>query len=247
MSRYTCLVLLIALLGLAIGILDDGIVIDRPVAATEAQVRAKDEQIAGSEEQVAPTDEEIAALVEQLVSPNSAPVVKSVYAEYPPGYDKVAQKKVHHAFHELRKLSPRSFPFLFDHMDDKRYCLTADAGDFDRNYTVGELCRDILSSHLQSDVWDHKSGGTSFRRRPDQPDYLAHHKLFEPKAAKEWWKTRKDKSLRELQIEVLEWVVEEEVKAPDKYPEAERAKIRETVKKLKASEKPLEPGFPFSR
>jgi len=117
----------------------------------------------------------------------------------------------------------------------------------DRNYTVGHLCRDILASHLQSDVWDHKPGGTSFRRRPSEPDYLKHHKLFEPEHAREWWAEHKDKSLRELQLEVLEWVLAEETKLPDKYTDAQREKVRQRLEALRKSKTPLKAGYPFSR
>jgi hypothetical protein len=193
------------------------------------------------------TDEQMEALVNDLVSPNQAPRTGLPNAKYPAGYDHEAQKRVRRAFHKLRELAPRSFPFLFDHFDDKRYSLTADSGDTDKNYTVGKLCRDILASHLQSDEWDHKEGGTSFRSRPSEPDYLAHYKLFQAEHAKKWWAERKDKSLRELQLEVLEWVLAEETAAPEKYSDAQRERAKKRLNDLRESKSPLKPGFPFAK
>ncbi len=193
------------------------------------------------------TDAQITALVDQLVSPYEAPLTRGPYAKYPQGYDREAQNRVRRAFHQLRDLAPRSFPFLFERFDDKRYSLTADSGDLDRNYSVGELCRDILTSHLQSNVWDHKRGGTSIRRRPSEPDYIAQYKLFQPEHAKAWWEERKDKSLRELQLEVLEWVLAEETKSPETYSEDQRERVRKHLEELRQSKVPLKPGYPFAR
>lgn len=200
----------------------------------------------GADEEMV-SDRQIEALVADLVSPNPAPRTRGPNAEYPAGYDRAAQKRVHRAFFKLRELAPRSFPFLFDHFDDRRYALTEDSGDLEKNYTVGQLCRDILVSHLQSDVWGRKEGGTSFRGRPSEPDYLAHYKLFEPEHARKWWATHKDKSLRELQLEVLEWVLAEEIKSPEKYSAAERDRVRQRLEELRKSKTPLKAGFPFAR
>jgi len=193
------------------------------------------------------TDEQIEALVNDLVSPNQPPRTGGVYARFPAGYDREAQKRVRRAFHKLRELAPRSFPFLFDHFDDKRYSLTEDSGDTDKNYTVGQLCRDILASHLQPDVWGHKEGGTSFRRRPSEPDYLAHYKLFQPEHARKWWAGRKDKWLRELQLEVLEWILAEETASPETYSDAQRERTKKCLDELRESKSPLKPGFPFAK
>jgi hypothetical protein len=201
----------------------------------------------GSADDQTISDEQIEALVKDLVSPNKAPRTRGPSAQYPPGYDRDAQQRVLRAFHELRDLAPRSFPFLFDHFDDKRYALTADSGDVDRNYSVGELCRDILTSHLQSNIWDHKEGGTSFRRRPDEPDYIAHYKLFQPSHATKWWEERKTRSLRDLQIEVLEWVLAEETKLPEAFSDEQRERVEKRLTALRKSKTPRKAGYPFSR
>ncbi len=193
------------------------------------------------------TDADIEKLVAQLVSPNQAPEIQGTSAKYGPNFDRKAQKLIYESWQTLRRLAPRSFPFVFDSLGDKRYSLTEDSGDLEKNYTVGFLSRDILVSSLQPDVWGHKEFGTSYRRRPHQPDYVSHYKLLAPKSSKEWWKTRKDRSLRELQIEVLEWILVEERRAPEKYSDGDRNKIEKELDDLKASSVPRKLGFPFSK
>ena len=194
------------------------------------------------------TDAEIEKLVTCLISPNQAPQIPGIIAKYPANFDKAAQKEVKAAWIQLRNLAPRSFPFLFDHLSDKHYAITEDSGDLDKNYTVGFLCSDILVSYLQPDVWDHhKNGGTSFRRRPNQPDYIRHFRLDSPESAKKWWETRKQASLLELQIEVLEWVLAEEEKHPDKYTEKDRALVQKELDERKLFKVARKPSWPFSK
>lgn len=203
--------------------------------------------IAQSPQKTEYSDADIEKLVSQLVSPNQPPEIEGTNAKYGKSFDRNAQKLVSKSWSELRNLSPRSFPFVFEHVDDRRYALTQDSGDLDKNYSVGFLCRDILVSSLQPDVWDHKEGGTSFRRRPTQPDYIAHYQLLNPESAKEWWKSRKDRSLRELQIEVLEWIIVEEKKSPETYKQAELTKLLEELRDLRASSEPRKLDFPFAK
>jgi hypothetical protein len=96
-------------------------------------------------------------------------------------------------------------------------------------------------------IWDHKEGGTSFRRRPDEPDYIAHYKLFQPSQATKWWEERKNKSLRDLQIEVLEWVLAEETKSPEAFSDVQRERVEKQLTALRKSKTPMKPGYPFSR
>jgi hypothetical protein len=190
---------------------------------------------------------DIENLVAQLVSPNQPPEIHGTNAKYGPDFDRNAQKLVSKSWGELRQLAPRSFPFVFDHVADKRYALTQDSGDLDKNYSVGFLCRDILVSSLQPDVWDHKEGGTSYRRRPTQPDYISHYRLMNPESAKEWWKSRKDRTLRELQIEVLEWILVEEKKLPETYTVADLEKVQQELRDLTSSREPRKLSFPFAK
>jgi hypothetical protein len=89
--------------------------------------------------------------------------------------------------------------------------------------------------------------GTSFRRRPNQPDYIDHFGLTSPARAAEWWKTHQGKSLAELQIEVMEWIIAEAEKQPDKYKGKEMDSVRDVLKQVQLSKTPRRPPSMFSR
>jgi hypothetical protein len=183
------------------------------------------------------SEREINALIQQLVSPNRAPDLVGAYAEYPVGYDRDAQKRVWHAWHQLFPLGKRAFPYLFNHFDDKRYSFTADGGSSDFNWSVGRACSDILIGHLQP----------YGKARPPLPSYSKHYNLRDSAGAKLWWETRKDKSLRELQIEALEWVIAEEAKKPADDLDRNRALLSDVLTKLRAGNAPLAPSLPYFR
>ena len=141
------------------------------------------------------------------------------------GYDHDAQERVRHAWHKLSRIGIRAFPYLIEHFDDDRYCFTEDSGPGYYNWSVGRACSDIFICHLQPhDFASHfaLNGGDS-RFETKRPYYCVYYKLRTSAGAKLWWETRKAKSLRELQIETLEWVIAEEAKTPAIYSDRERA------------------------
>ena len=182
----------------------------------------------------------------QLVSPNQAPEDGSPRIKYPPDYDRKAQKVVLSAYYKLKDNAPRSFPFVSEHLADKRYALTEDAGDFMKNYLVRDLCRDVIVGNLQPDVWGHKPGGTSYRTRPRQPDYIRHFGVL-GFGKKDWWMAHRDKSLIDLQIEVMEFVVAEAKKQPDKYTQDELSKWNLELEKLQTTKTPRRTPSMFSQ
>jgi hypothetical protein len=101
-----------------------------------------------------------------------------------------------------------------------------------------------LQPYAVSCLGDRARGKIKFdpRERPIRPNYLKHNNLWDPKAAAAWWEQRKDKSLRELQLEALQWVLAEEQKAPKQYSEEDRAYLKELISKLEAGTEPLPPA-----
>jgi hypothetical protein len=194
------------------------------------------------------TGEDIEALVEQLASPNQAPTVEGPDAIYPPGYDETSQVRVLEARGRLEKVIIEAFPCLLKHFEDKRYSFTQDNGEAEGNWSVGQTCVTLLRRQLQpyavSCLGDRARGKIKFdpRERPIRPNYLKHNNLWDPKAAAAWWEQRKDKSLRELQLEALQWVLAEEQKAPKQYSEEDRAYLKELISKLEAGTEPLPPA-----
>ena len=204
--------------------------------------------VAGFADNKPPSEKEISTLIQQLVSPNRAPKIEGAEAEYPASYDRDAQERVRHAWSQLHDMEGhRVFPYLFEHFDDKRYSFTADGGSSDVNWSVGRACSDLIC-HLQP-YGDIAFGGydDTLAGAHPRPSYSQQHNLRTAAGAKLWWETRKDKSLRELQIEALEWVVAEEAKTPAKYPGWDRKQLQIVLTKLRAAKRPLSPSIPWAR
>jgi hypothetical protein len=190
-------------------------------------------------------DADIEALVAQLVSPNPEPLRRnSPTATYPAGYDRNAQKLVDHARLKLSDLGIRAFPILIKYLDDKRYSSTQDSGAVDENWTVGRTCKIVLTCHLQpydSRIFAADTGGEpSIRYRPTYSAAFT----GSSKAAKQWWEASKEKSLHDLQLEAVEWVVAEQAKDPEKYSNKDRKYMDGVRRKLLATDKPLKPSSP---
>lgn len=190
-------------------------------------------------------EKEIKALIEKLASPNETPKLDGQDAVYPPTYDRQAQIKVERAWQSLYELGLSTFPYLFQSIADKRYSYTRDGGAADVNLSVGDQCRAILKSYLQPYGHQFTAGVSDPRFVPHRPSYFRNYDLDNPKSAAKWWESRKEKSLRELQIETLEWVIAEEAKRPKDYIDKEREYLSDVLKKLKNGKEPLPPKWPF--
>jgi hypothetical protein len=54
-------------------------------------------------------------------------------------------------------------------------------------------------------------------------------------------------TLREMQMEALQWVIDEESKDPKGYHDLERRWLAETLASLRQSDKPLDRGVPWAK
>lgn len=201
--------------------------------------------VAAGYAETVPSEAEIVAIVDQLVSPNSPPLVDGAYAKYPKDFDKAAQRRVSDAFNKLTKIGLPAFPYLHARLGDKHYCCTMDAGPSDENFSVGYVCLIIIDGHLQP--YDCYAGFANSDRRTRRPIYFTSHELERPKAFASWWKTHKDKTMREIQIEVLQWTIAQEKQKPDDYSDEELKELNTVLTKLRNSDKPLPPYFPFAK
>ena len=192
----------------------------------------------------------IEQLIEQLASPNKPPLISDFGdVSYPPSYDKKAQDRVSAAFKRLFELGKPTFPCLLKHLDDTRYSLTKEdeiEGDW-HNYHVGRLCRAIFLSHLQPYGDYYARGKGDPRDHPRRPSYFKHYQLSNPAAAEKWWKARKNKTMVELQIEALEWVIAEEAKRPKDYSDSEREHLVRVLHDVRASGHRIEARWPFGK
>ena len=192
-----------------------------------------------------PTEKEIKALIDQLVSPNPKPIIDTKgppRTDLPPGFDLKKQDKVHFAQSQLVELDPVAFPFLIESWNDERYSLTTCnylSGWF-YNESVGRVCQTIIFNQLQPyGYW--QDVGADPRGKPTRPSYPDHF-LGSQKAAKAWWEQNKQKTLNQMQLEVLDWVIAEEAKRRGDFTDKEKQSLQEIRKELLKGPKPLPAG-----
>jgi hypothetical protein len=205
-------------------------------------------QAFAGEKPQAVSEREIKKLVDQLVSPNPKPITgdedERAAPEYrlPKGFDRKKQEQVRIARVELRKIGPAAFPFLIERWHDKRHCLTVSHGvsGYCHNRTVGEICQAIIFDQLQPySYWP--AGDGDPRGKPKTPGYPDAF-LSSQQAARRWWQKNKDKTLYQMQLTALDWVIAQEAKSPQSYTDKERQGLQDLRKKLVRQGKPLPPG-----
>jgi hypothetical protein len=196
----------------------------------------------GGEKSRPPSAKEIKALIDQLVSPNPAPIIDGARNRLPSGFGLKKQEQVHRAVTKLRQLGPRAFPFLIERWGDQRYCLST-CFAASANHTVGVVCRSIIYDQLEPyGPWPVCYGpGRPSRLRPDyQATFLGSQE-----SARQWWGKNQHKTLRQMQLEVLDWVIAEEAKRPQDFKDGEREHLQDIRKNLAQSRKALPPGSCF--
>lgn len=198
-----------------------------------------------SKKKAPPTEREIKALIDQLASPNPKPIVNKMRApsiDLPPGFDRKKQYKVHLARSKLAELGPPAFPFLIDSWKDDRYSLTTCNGlsGWYYNESVGRVCQAIIFDRLQPySYW--QAGGGDPRERARRPSYPGHF-IGSQGAAKAWWGKNKERSLHQMQLEALNWIIAEEAKHPGDFIDKEKQCLQKLRKELVEGSEPLPPG-----
>ena len=188
---------------------------------------------------------QVEKLINALVSENAAPD-PGAWRKPPRGYDRKKQQPVLRAVGKLKALGPRGFKFLIQNWGDERYCLTYSVGSngYMGNATVGEMCRRIMFDQIQPyGYWSlGQPGGEGDpldrRRRPDYPKEF----LADQETAAEWLEEHKDKSLVEIQLMVINWIIEQESASPNDFTDREREYMQEIRDELVKSQKPRTRG-----
>lgn len=205
-------------------------------------------QAFAEEEKKPATKQEIETLVARLISPNPKPITgdddKSVAPDYrlPPGFDKAKQLPVLQARVDLAELGLQAFPYLIDKWDDKQHCITMfhSLSEYSHNVTVGFVCQKILFDQLQPySIWPRSEDDP--RGKPKRPSYPSAH-LRNQREAREWWEKHKTKTMFEIQLEVLDWVIAEEAKRPADYSDEEREFVKMIREELLRRRVPMPPG-----
>ncbi len=186
------------------------------------------------------TEEEIANLIDNLVSPNPEPKERrGPELKLPKDFDREKQKIVRQARYKLKELGPTAFPSLIKRWDDKRYSLTMSVGinGYMFNASVGQVCKDIVYDQVQPfGMWPVTEDDP--RGKPHRPGYPYRH-LGNQKDALAWCEKHKDKSLYEVQLMVLDWIIKTEAADPENYTDDERKALKEYRKKLVESKVPI--------
>jgi hypothetical protein len=177
-------------------------------------------------------------LVKQLVSPNAEPSRNSSgQLKYPNRYDASVQQKISDARHELQDHIEEALPYLVEALDDKRYCMTIiwAEGDGVYNRSVGQICREIIESHLE--VYRGKI--------PVRSPHHWHRYDYEP-ISKQWWEARNDKSLVDLQVEAVDWAIAtrkyDDVPRETDTRESEIAALTKLRDEIAESQTPVKPS-----
>lgn len=188
-------------------------------------------------------NDRVKELINALASVNPVPTKRSgPDLKYPANYDREKQELVRDAKRELKALGPTAFESLVESWDDNRYCLTYSIGinGYMYNATVGRICKVIMFDQIQPfGIWPRTDDDP--RGKPKRPSYPSVY-LADAKAAKRWLEEHKDKSLYEIQLMVVDWVIERESESPNDFTDKERDYMKEVREKLLDAKKPIAKG-----
>jgi hypothetical protein len=125
---------------------------------------------------------------------------------------------------------------LIEALDDERYCMTIDwaEGDAYYNYSVGEVCRDIIQDRLE--VYRDKISFSG----------PSHWNRYNYVISKKWWRNRKGHSLADLQVEAIDWAIKRRKAEPkseiDEDRQNEVAELKKLREEIKTTGKPVPAG-----
>jgi len=106
-----------------------------------------------------------------------------------------------------------AYSVLLEHLDDDRYSYTTLISSYG-NINVGQACLYIISKQVEliDTYYPDRKGKDGLLHH--QPTYF--QKYYEwpidVKRVKRWWDERSIRSLNEIQIEILQWIINEEIK-----------------------------------
>jgi hypothetical protein len=155
----------------------------------------------------------IEALIADLRSPNKDPNPKfQPFIKLPKAYDLAAQEKVERAREELIEMKEAAFPVLIDHLKDKPYSSSISTAIF-RSLSVGEVCFMIIEGQVDLAGMRYKARTGSDGKGHTHTGYFSQYckdGSDSRDGLARWWKEHENKSLKEMQIEALEWSIERE-------------------------------------
>jgi len=155
----------------------------------------------------AATEKKIRDLVEQLASENSPPIGDGWPGlDYPKDWDSEKQKIVYDAKRKLGDFGKSAFPILLESSGDSRYSLTA-SYSIEVNHSVGEVCEQIIENNVRLIGIRYKSRTGTDGEWHMCPNYFSAKHNGDLNG---WWRANKNKSLKQMRIDVLKWRIEQE-------------------------------------
>jgi hypothetical protein len=188
---------------------------------------------------------EIEDLVRSLVSRNKRPPPARPEMRYvfPPGFDQQENHRVIAARDALLAKGVAAFPYLIAALDDSRYSYTKSRPNWATHFDVQSVCLGIIRVQLEI---------CPFMRPVSTlyvPTCLPPAEFGGPSAREsmqKWWSKRKHMSLRDLQLEFVEWAISSERQRGFMDKEEEAAVLgwyKPLQTRLKSSEKAIRVGF----
>lgn len=187
------------------------------------------------------TAEECERLVKQLVNPNKPPFKEHYAFPWELDYGKIRkqQEKIREAYDRLSDNFEVSLPILVKHVDDDRFSYVyEDVGTSGVvvKASVGKACNRIIKAHVE--VYRREVTRPDFAFIPRCPNFI----IDECGGVKKWWKSRKNKTLAELQLEGIEWA--RRLKKPrlfesDKEWDKAKKALRKMTADIRTSNKPI--------
>jgi len=181
-------------------------------------------------------------LVEQLVSPDKPPFTKSYVFQLPKGVSELAlietQAKIKAAYDELSDNIEVALPALAKHVEDERfsYVYQDPISGVYLTDSVGDACSDIIVEHVEV----YRKHVTSYDEEGRQRSLWFIED--ECRGIDKWWKSRKGKTLAELQLEGIEWALGQKKPAHftsnKKWAAAKKA-LKKLAEDIRASQKPI--------
>lgn len=111
------------------------------------------------------------------------------------------------------------------------------------NATVGKMCRIIVYDQIQPyGFWPRTDDDA--RGKPKRPSYPSVF-LADAKQAKNWIEEHNGKSLYEIQLMVVDWVIKRESENPKDFTNDEREAMQVIRKRLLGTKKPVTSGIYF--
>jgi len=189
------------------------------------------------------TPDECERLVEQFVNPGKPPFTGKGKPILPEGVSKSTiyerQKNVGPAYDKLSTNIEVALPILAKHVNDERfsYVYVQPSSGVYKTESVGGACSSIIHAHVEV----HQQYTRKSRDDEGRSDSFSFIDAG-CGGTNKWWKTRKHKTLAELQLEGIEWVLRQEkpeyFKSDEDWTRAKTA-LEKMAKEIRDSRKPI--------